>query len=67
MFWTIISEEKNLSPINASISEKSSKMALIEAKQPIIGIFWLNFLLVKFDQLFDSISTIHIDLNLFLN
>ena len=32
MFWTIFSEEKNLSPINASISEKSSNKALIEPK-----------------------------------
>ena len=32
MFWTIFSEEKNISPINASISEKSSKMELIEPK-----------------------------------
>ena len=32
MFWTIISEEKNLPPINASISEKSSKKALMELK-----------------------------------
>ena len=32
MFWTIFSEKENLSPINASISEKSSKKALIKPK-----------------------------------
>ena len=32
MFWSIFSEKENLSPINASISEKLSKKALIKPK-----------------------------------
>ena len=44
MFWTMFSEEKNLSPINVSIGEKSSIKALIEPKMADYWNFLAQFL-----------------------